>query len=416
MAYKSLKELFDTVTAIPKIDRQFISSILMFVTHFINKNEESTSFFGGHLLGVDRPKWGDKYESVYWLQEICGIQDLAQAQRDIYDIPIPDSPYPQYKTISSDWNVGSNLVNLSFLYVAYRIYTAPNLAVVDRDQGVIYTIIAAQIKHLCSLMNRRFQYQANEAVAMAHFESLDYRSDLKRLGSWFALLKDRGEQTLKPEFKKRDVLKTYETSYEVVKWANDLQDRIRKVLNGLTSSFHETHDQEDQIKSFSRIQEIEGIQVVTSSVSGQRQLIAKLQDCFADSNDLINDELMDLVDKTLSTSDPRYLKQVLTFLVRNYRVLSKMTDQLSESMVLLVFRLARENQLELTKVPQLYVKLMNAYRSSQTKREDILQVKDICRYIVSQALPSARQPIQTGAMGALYGYLCLLIFTLKVKR
>ncbi|QAX96100.1 hypothetical protein [Vibrio phage vB_VmeM-Yong XC32] len=401
MSFASVKDLMEEHTDF-KVDRKFINKVLMFVQTFQNKNDEHTNFFGGHLMGVYRPVWGDQYESMYWLQEICGIFDIEQAQDDVYEL----------KDVDRNWRVASNLTNISFLYVAHRIYNS-GLPQKEKEIGIIYTIIAAHMKHLTSGMRKRFRFRANESIAMAHFESLDYRSDLKKAGSWFDLLRMRGEQVIGPKFLWQKQLATFQGTYDIVKWTNDLQDRLTDVLNTLTESFHKIKDQEAKISSFSRIGEYEGIKEVGSYRNMQREIIEDLKNKMTRRDDFIKEALIADTDSVLSTLDARYLRQTLDYLVENNRVLRTDLDKLAESITVLIFEIAKTESIPLTQPSLLYGKLRDLFRSARTKREDIIGIKYLCKTLVEEAIPRARMPIQTSTAIGLYTYIILRIFTIR---
>jgi len=401
MAFPSLKDLMDTYTNI-EVDKQFINRVLQFVQKFANKNEEHTNFFGGHLLGVYRAVWMDEVDGRYWLEEICGIIDIEDCQNDIYELD----------GIESRWRVASSLMNLSFLYVAHRIATS-RLSQDEKEIGIVYTIIGAHMKHLTSGMRNRFRFKANESIAMAHYESLDYRSDLKKAGSWFELLKMRGEQVVSDKFLWRQQLQTFQGTYDVAKWANDLQDRLTDVLNALTESFHRIKDQEARIGSFSRIGEHEGVKVVGNVRSFQRELIEDLKGRYKTKAELIKESLLEDTMTVVTTADIRYLRDTLSYMSENSRVLRPQLDELSEELVIMLFDVSRGDGISLTDVPAMISKCRDYYRSSRTKRKDLITIKRLCVELVEEAVPRARPAMRVATGVALYIYLILRIFTLK---
>lgn len=402
MAFPSLKDLMDSYTDI-KVDKKFINQVLQFVQKFANKNEEHTNFFGGHLLGVYRAVWMDEVDGRYWLEEICGISDIEDCQNDIYELD----------DVEARWRVASNIINLSFLYVAHRI-SVSNLPEKEKEIGIVYTIIGAHMKHLTSGIRNRFgRYRANESIAMAHYESLDYRSDLKKAGSWFELLRMRGEQVIGDKFLWKRQLMTFQETYDIVKWANDLQDRLTDVLNTLTESFHRIKDQEARIGSFSHVGEHEGVKVVGNVRNFQRELIEGLKEQMLTKAGLIKENLMEDTMTVVTTADIRLLRDTLSYMAENNRVLRKELDELSEELVIMLFEISKSEDIPLTNVPAMVSKCRDYYRSSRTKRKDVITVKRLCVDIVEESNPRARPSLRVATGVALYIYLILRIFTLK---
>lgn len=394
---KDLKTVFEKHIQV-KVDKHLIRKIYSFVQNFINTNEEHTEFFGGHLLGVHRAVWVDDVHGVEWLEEVCGVIDMEGLEADINEVP----------EIEPNWTVSSNPVNLSCLYMAHILHTS-KLPQRDKDQAIVYTIITSHIKHLTSGIRRRFRYKANEATAVAHFESLDYRTDLKKYGSWFKLLENRGEQVIGKDFLWKKQLETYQGSYDIMKWANDLQDRLMDVLNALTESFHIVKEQEAKIYSSSRIKEYDGVKEIANVRNQQREIITQLKETVPHTHEFIRESLIADTISIITTGDERFLTSALTYISENHRVIQKLDDVLSK-LVIYMFEQAKEEGIKMTDVPALVGKYRNVFRSSRTKNPEVVFIKTYLKQYVEEAIPRARPAMQAATVVALFIYLTLLVF------
>lgn len=400
MAREDLKSVFDEFTNI-KVDKAFLKSVYGYVQGFINKNDEHTEFFGGNLIGVHRATYIASVDGARWLQEVCGIDEIEDCKEAIDSL----------EEINPQWIVSSDIVNLSFLYVAHRIYTS-DLPSKDKDMGVVYTIIMANAKHLTGGLRRRFPWAANPAIAMAVFESLDYRSDLKKYGSWFALLQNRGEQAIGPKYLHKKVMERFAKTYDVMKWANDIQDRLSDVLTALTARFHEVKDSNARIASGSRMAEYEGVKEIKSYRNVQKDMILGIQRIAVDKNDFIKPELMEDTLDVVNTADPRYLRETLEYINEQYTLDTRYGDMMQD-IVIYMFAQAKDSKVDLGNVPELVGKMRSIYRSSRTQRKDVLQIKTQMNDIVESAIPNVRPSVQVATKVAVFIYLVLRIITIK---
>lgn len=399
----TFKTVFDHHTNVT-VDHKLIKNIVQFLQTFINKNDESVNFFGSALVGVYRPVWTDSSDSVHWLEDICGVKDIDALQNDIYNL----------KEVDKSWVTATSPTNISFLYLSHLIYTS-NLNKKDIHDGVVYCIMLANIKHTTSGMKRRFPFGASEAVALAHFESLDYRSDLKRYGNWYSLFESRGEQALDRDFIRLKQLQTFETTDDIVRWANDLQRRILKLLNGLTESFHETHAADTRITSIGRMQEYEGELEVRPHRSIQSELIQAMLLNYASENSLIRNKIVADTINVVPTCNQRMLVNTLKYLSANYKALN-FIELLTTDLVTYMYDQATDSNISIKNVPALVDKYRSMMRSSQLTNPALLRIKDNLGTIINKSNPSLRQSKMGGIRVGLFIYLILRIFYIASER
>lgn len=384
------------------VNEELAKKIVTFLQAFVNKNDEHTAFFGGNLLGVHKITWGDEYEGRSWLEEICGVEDIDQLQDDLYDI----------KDINPSHVTSSSLTNLSFLYMSHLLY-ASNLKEETKHNAIVATIMLAHCKHLTSLMGRRFRHAANPATARAMYEGLKYDSSLKKHGSWLALIRNRGEQVLADKFIWKRDLEKFDNDKRVTKWANDLQTRIRNLVNVLTRNFYDVHKEANRINTYNHLNDIGGELELSAFKSQQANLQREMMSFYTRKNDLMKEQLIDMTTAVITTSDKRLLEETLGFMVENNRPLHKDLVQLTETLVIFMYSVARENNIPMKDISKLVAKYVDMFRGSGTRREDILTIKNIIKQITDQAVPRARRSMQTSTRVALFTYLVIRIFSIK---
>ena len=192
MSY-TLKGLFDEYTAI-KSTKALAINVITFYQRFTTRSESHALFFGSGLVGVYPIRWMDSSDSIYWTEDIMGISEMDDLQRDM--AKVPGMIFDKKGNIAK---ISGNALNIMFAYALYRLNNATDLPAEVKRQAMIHTVATYLAKHLASQITRRFHFNADPQIAAALYESLDNKTDLKKYGTWNNLLLARGEQAVDPQ-------------------------------------------------------------------------------------------------------------------------------------------------------------------------------------------------------------------------
>jgi hypothetical protein len=397
------KTIFDKHVTV-KVDKKLIKSIVYFLQMFINKNNEHVNFFSTGMVGVYRPVWLDETDGGKWLEEVCGINDPDALRDEIINLP----------ELEKHWKVSTDPTNISFLYMSHIIYNS-NLNKNDINDGIMYCIMLANIKHLTSGTKRRFPHAAKESIAMAHFETLDYRNDLKRYGSWYALVESRGLQALEKNFIRKKQLESFEPTEEILRWVNDLQRRDMLLLNGLTESFHKTHAADTRIEKIGRMKEYEGEMEVRPHRSLQSELINAMVTKYSRESDFIRNAIVDDTVSVIDTCDKRTLVKVLKYYSANHGAMG-FSEELTTDLVTYMYDQASESGISTNDIPALIDKYRSMIRSSQLNNPLLLRIKEKMGIIINEALPTMRTSKIGATRVGLFIYFTLRVFYINSER
>lgn len=403
MKRKTLKEVFDEHTDMT-VDKRFAKALIQQVIGFLNKNDTHTQFFGGNLLGVYPIRYTPR-ETNAWLEELLGIEEIKDCQSDIYEV----------EGITKEFFISSNVMNLSFVYVLNRLFHS-DLDKMDKELAIQYTLIYVQAKHLSGLQVERFKYPADPFIAMALYESLDKRTDLKMAGSWLQLLTDRAE-TISDE-KKGIHYHTFvdmDDVDDIVYMTNDLNGRLADMLNTMTEKFHLIKDSQARILSSSNMTTMEGETVLKEYQNSTQRLLRDMAAITIDRNDFIRDELLDFTTEVITTCEERYLKEVLTHYSDNFKSIEKYREAL-DTIIVYVINLARTKKISLSNVPELITVLRSLFRASRTKKEEILKIKELLHDVVSDGIPKARDSVVVATQIGLFIYVVLRMLSISHYR
>lgn len=371
----TVKDVLDKHTNF-KLDRRFIKDVLQHVSNFIRKDENSINFFGGNLIGVYPVKWLNEDKEL-WL-DLIGIDDLDSLRDDINAV----------EGINPEFRVSSDPINLSFVYVAFRALKDKSISSKDSSRLANAVINMLQYKFISSLHTRRFKYPANEDIALAVYESLDRKSGLKKHGSWQALIEAKTEDILDLEGLWSNTLRTMTNTENIVKMLNDIQGRIRSILNTIVDKFYIIRDADSRIRSTDKFTTIEGEKIVKDSVNKYNHTRIRIHSIIPDRNSFITDDILSVIQQTVPTVTPRNLEEVLKFISENYhsRKLEKELRELVDDMIIYTFTLMIKEKIPFDNIPAISIKLRSMYRSSRVSDPLIKTIRERIGVIVSDVL------------------------------
>lgn len=402
--YKSAKEVFDANTRF-KVDNGFCNKVLMFVVNFINFNDNHTEFFGGALLGVHPIAFGNTRDGKRWLEEILGIEDMEDCQLDLTNTP----------NIDKNFHVSSNVVTQSFVYTCHRVLSS-NLKEEIKYEVAKHLIFIMHARWLTGMMKKRFPYPTDPSIALALFESLDDRTDLKMTGSWYNLLMFRAI-TILDETKgiHVNVFREYSNDLNTVRAINDLEGRLSKSISALTEKFYIIRDTQSRILESSSMNDIDGEMTLREYRSSVNSLKTDIDAIAKDQRDFIKEELIGFTKEATSTCDVTLLRQVLLHYTDNYQAIPTYPKAL-ESIVVYIYNMSKSGNVKMDDIGAIVAKMTALFRSSGTKKDEVVLIKSYMSEIVENAIPKARDNLKVGTRISLMIYLVLRILTIHRYR
>ena len=361
-----------------KFDREFTLSVLTFVNNFVRKDENSIAFWGGNLLGVYPVKWVND-DKLTWLEDVLRIADYDQLCRDIGDLP----------DVDSSWNIAGDPINLSFIWVAQHALISTTLAAKDKETLATYAINMLQYKFITSIHTNNFKYSANLSVALAVYEALDKKSQLKRLGSWGALVSARTEDILSVGGLHTNTMRNLNNDEYVVKMINDIYNRIKSILKVLTRDFYLIKNSNARIAASDKFTTVDGESLIKDSVNKYAHIKENMHSVIPDLNTFLRDDLLNVVNITINTTYPIYLKETLTYISNNYghNDVHKL-PVLIDDILMFVFEILRKDKIELNNMPAVGIKLKGVLRASRITAPEYLAIREKVGIIVKLANPT----------------------------
>lgn len=347
-------------------DRKLCQRIIRYSNQFMTRNDDHSAFFGGVLLGVhpirflesDRETW---YDDVLEIDETLLINHFSKVT-----------------TVDHEFKVSGDVFNYTPIYVAYRLENS-NLPRNLKREAQIACFMVMHFRFLTSLLVRRFKYPADRAIAQATYMALSGRFDIRRYGSWRALLEARAEGIIAPNSIYRKVIQRFEPDPMIIRTVTDTQTRLRALINKIYAIHCANRDAGVRMTSTSATAiGTDGEMILKDSKSGYSTYLRYINEVVQTRNTFVKEELLDIVNNAMPTMPPQLLRESLTFMSDNYgqRGMNYVEDILRECM-LYTFDYFQSNRRTLgsADLAGLIVKLRALFTASRTSDPVILRLR-----------------------------------------
>lgn len=385
-----------------KADDKFAKRVLAAIYGWLNKNDNHTEFFSNGLLGTPAIRYGNKQDGHRWLTEVLDIDDVNQ-----YTIDLTNT-----KEINKDWKISSDPITLSYIYVFHLLMNSTMASKNVLEITAKYALVMMHARWMSGLMVTRFPNPASPDIALALFESLDGRTDIKVHGSWLALFESRATDIMSD---KRNgygtTFKELKDERRVVTAINDLDRSLVSTINELTEKFHILAKEKVKIITTTTIGSVDGEKVIKDYVNKVDQLQRDMKTIVMSPQSFIKDDLLEYCIDVVSTASKITLEDTLNYLSDNIRN-DKDISILIDNSVTYIVNMARVEKVDMSDVSTIVYKLHRVFRSSGTKQELALKIKDLCGQMTEKALPRAKESVRVSTRLALFIYIALRMLSM----
>lgn len=404
----TIVELLDRHFAELKLDRAFCMRVINFVTRFMNKNQDHSAFFGGALLGVNPVRWFPA-DREQWFDEVLRVNDDL-LQYDFLKLDVIDPSH----------NVNSDVFNHIPAYLCRKLMFTTDLPGNLRDETMIALFTLLHIKYLTSLLSRRFQYPAKREVAEATFMSLNYKWDIRRLGSWHALIRDRCLSIIGPETNYTDHIfgaKNTLTDYWSTRIVTDTQSRIREVINKIYAVYIQVLKEGGRVVSTSEMGvSTDGEAFLKDKVNGFGSYLRYGKEIVTNEANFIRPELMGVIERAMQDSmPPDPFLATLQYLVRNTgQARMQHLDKMLEECLLYVFDLMQSERTSIQRtndIGGLVLKIKSKLMASRSSDPRVLYLREVGEKIVADATGVKNKAVQAATRTGLMLYITLRVLT-----
>ena len=242
----AVKDIFDNLVEDLNITPRWVSTLRRFVYGFITKDNDHTEFFGTPYLGTHRIvfKTADR---VNFFTDIIDVDEVKLRDELI-----------KTKWVNKDFKVSSDAFNLSIVYLMHRV-SISDLSKQMKDEALVNLVCLFHYRILTSIMNHYFGYLVKPSVAQTAYNKLSMKYDIKRYGSWNELFKARAEFIINPKTGIHfETFTKMNNDKKIVYMVNDMESRLKGVVNDYTKVLYEVKDSVDLVTTDSGVDMMDG--------------------------------------------------------------------------------------------------------------------------------------------------------------
>jgi hypothetical protein len=377
------------------IDNKLLQRILKYERDFINKNEDHITFFGGHLMGVQVVRF-DPRDRAYWFDDVLEINEQS-LQEKLYALISEDPSDKGAPLIDPEFNVRSDVMNITCGYLVHRFMTANNLPHDKKEQGAEAVIRIMLYKFLTSLLWNYFKYPANPQVAEATYNSLSLKFGLKKNGNWKKYLDERAHLTLHGDSIHHKTLFNMQDDEAFLYFIGDTQGRIRGTVKSIYAIFDRMNKAGVRIASTSSVMEYDGELILKDKSRTYQAEIRYISDIIADRGSFVKPELLNIILKSMPTAPPDMFTKTLNWMSDNAGYgRDDIVNQLIMKTVIYSFNYLSRNP-KLIKgrrdISGVLISLRGSFTASRSSDEDLMELRDMAEKIAGYATGSRNDTV-----------------------
>lgn len=405
---KNIKEIFDTECAHLEIDLRLLTQINRYAVGFVNRNPDHVAFFGGNLLGVNPVRFRNA-DLNEWYDGVLNIDDL-KIRSEVLKLP----------TVRPDWVRGTDVMNLSCVWLCHKIVNQDKFSPAQKHQGMIDVLMILHYKFLTSLMAHYFKYPADESVALATYNALSKKFALKVYGSWNAMLRAKCEDIISKTSIHYKTIQRFDLDSGIVYFISDTQLRTRNIVKKMRAVFETIRTQDAKIHSTKMVgYNADGDQIVKDLNRNYSPYKRYLHDTVTDPGLWIRDDLVNVISSAMYTMPSNMLVDVLTYTSKHYGRGSIDIAGLLDEIILHAVEYLMEEQPSFGKTRDLLTlvtRLRANYMSSRSSDPSLMKIRLQSEELVKQSVKSKNPSIIAAVRTGFALYVVLYTFSMKTYQ
>lgn len=403
MAYQNLKEIFDEYCHV-SIDKKFLERITKWRNKFYSKNSEHVGFFSSASFGLYIPKWTSE-EDDEWLNEIIGIDEEEIADY-VYELP----------SINKDFQVSSNILSISFIYLMHKATINKSLSSADNDK-VRKTLMEVLVaRYMTSIMYKYFyRGKTSPEVSTEVFERLSKRFDLKVAGNWKNWIEMKAEgfvlgddQRQDAKYAKQEVFQRFEDEL-VVRKLNSIKSQLNKAAIEINSVFRQVLEDQDKIASKSALSmSVDGL-YLADLVRDQTKYLHYQDAIFIDKNTFIKEDLLAVIEQSMPTISSNIFRGALEWILDN-QMESKYKRKIMEvrhDILIYAIQLIKDENLHTNDLVQVGYRLRQNILSGKNNDRTVMKVRKMIDEFIVRFRPQSKGKLVSLERSAIMIYIVL---------
>lgn len=295
-----IKKIYDRAMATVDIDNKLFKQVDRFAQQFIYKNDDHVNFFGSNLTGVYPVRFTTQDKND-WNIDLLDL-DETEIRREILKLPY----------IKDTWVRGTDVMNLSCLYLVHRIQTDASLNPKIKHRASMDVLLALHFKLISSLMAWFFKYPVDPRIAEMTYANLSKKFAIKRFGSWYKVLENRCADIISSQSTWKTTIERFNDDMAIQNMINDIQGRLRAMIKKIWAVMAQVREDDAKMLIVSAKVDLGDKVVVRDLIRDEQQYIRYLKDVSIDKARFIKDDLINVIANVMTTMPEAQLKPVLS--------------------------------------------------------------------------------------------------------
>lgn len=363
----NIKSIFDVALQDLKLDADLFKQIDRFTKHFIYKNDDHVNFFGSNLTGVYPVRFTTQDKND-WNIATLDLDDL-EVRRAIVKLP----------HIKETWVRGTDVMNMSCLYLVHRIQTLDDLSPKLKHKICMDVLLSLHFKLISSLMAWFFKYPVDPRVAEMTYANLSRKFAIKQHGTWLRVLENRCSDILASNSIHKVTLERFNDDMAIQNMINDIQGRLRAMIKKIWAVMAQVRSEDAKMLVVSGKVDLGDKVVVRDLIRDEQTYIRYLKDISIDATRFIKTDLIGVVGNVITTMPEHLLREVLVEYCKQSAAADPKTMEFSKEIMLHAFEYLNKDRTSMNRNSNLGTTLLKfraLYMASRNKEPRMIEMKN----------------------------------------
>ena len=396
----SLLDVLDKQFEETSFDKKFIDNAYKYQVAFLNRDAEHLAFFGSNLLGVHVIRFRVA-DTLKFYKDVCNI-DYYLLEKELRTVT----------TIVQEYKISSDAMNLTLMYLIYRILNSPKLSQAQRERGAYDVALIFFYRCIAIRQSEYFHFPADPKVAQAAFAELTKKNIIKKEGTWRKVMEYRAKDLIDKKGLHYQGLASFSDDVAITYAISDSENRIRDMYKNYYRVFDKVNSEGSSIQvTSSTIIDGEGVEKLREKIKSTEQYISLLRNSVLDKDSFVRPELVKVLIEINMNSSLRMITHSLSWICESYHdpKWHKDIDDWFQLIVVHSFHLLGEmNMSETRDYPTMLLTLKGLYLSTRSNDKDLTQIRKLGDKIIKAANGKINTSLALATRTA-----CILYITLR---
>lgn len=361
----AVKDIFDALVDDLVINERWVKTLKRYVYGFATKDNDHTEFFGSPYLGTHRVLFKTS-DRVTFFRDIIDVDEVRLRDELI-----------KTKWINKDFKVSSEVFNLSCVYLLHKVWVS-DLSRNLKEDAMINLIMLFHYRIMTSIMNHYYGYLVKHSVAVTAYNKLSLKFDIKRYGSWNDLFRARAEFIIDPRTGIHfDTIAKMDNDKKIVYMVNDMESRLKGVINDYTKVLYEIKDSVDLVETDSGLAVLDGELNIKDVQKRETRYRNYISGVLNDKNSFFKQELATYAAAAIPRTDADKLDMILRdFPIQYAHQKGDKYREFVDDVIAHLFEYLNSNSIPHNNIKEIFFKIRGAYTSSKSSNALLLKLRN----------------------------------------